>query len=184
MKRLFDVIVSLAVLVIFSPVFIALSLLIKLESSGPVFFMQQRVGLNGEIFPILKFRSMVVDAADLGPYFTRQNDPRITKIGRFIRKTSLDELPQLFNVLKGEMSLVGPRPDVPEQRKGYTQQEWDKRNSVKPGITGLAQALLRSAATADERKRLDLQYVDKISFGYDAWIILQTVKQLVTKGSY
>ncbi len=183
MKRLFDVSISIILLLILSPLLLLLALLIKLESKGPVFFRQERVGLNGQPFAIYKFRSMVPDAASSGPHFTRDNDPRITRTGRFIRKTSLDELPQLINVLKGEMSLVGPRPNVPVQRNEYSEDEWVKRNAVRPGITGLAQAVHRSSATAEQRTRLDLEYVDKSSMGFDLWIILLTIKQVIFKGA-
>ncbi len=125
---------------------------------------------------------MVVDAATIGPYFTQDGDSRITAVGRFLRKSSLDELPQLFNVLNGDMSIVGPRPNVPEQITEYSEQEWGKRNSVRPGITGQAQALLRSEVTAEERTRLDLDYVDKVSIGFDIRIILLTVRQVLFKG--
>jgi len=178
-KRVFDIVMSLVTLLFASPVLIMVALLIKFESRGPVIFKQERVGRFGKTFFIYKFRSMVVDAATQGPYFTQANDPRITRIGRFVRKTSLDELPQLINVLKGDMSLVGPRPDVPKQRSNYTQYEWDKRNSVRPGITGLAQAKLRSVATLEERTRLDLEYVDRASITFDLWVIILTVKQVL-----
>lgn len=179
MKRLFDILVSLVALLVFAPVMLVVALLIKWQSPGPVLFRQTRVGLHGQHFSIYKFRSMVVDAAEKGPYFTKGDDPRITSIGRILRKTSLDELPQILNVLLGNMSVVGPRPDVPVQREGYTQEQWDKRNSVRPGITGLAQAVKRSSATPEERTRLDLEYVDKASVWFDIYIILLTVKQVL-----
>jgi lipopolysaccharide/colanic/teichoic acid biosynthesis glycosyltransferase len=184
MKRLFDVCVSIMLILILFPLIMVVALLVKMGSSGPVFFMQDRVGLNGRLFKMYKFRSMVANAESQGPYFTSTGDPRITKIGRFIRKTSLDELPQLFNVLLGDMSLVGPRPNVMLQKKDYIDQEWNKRNSVRPGITGLAQAKLRSAATPKQRTMLDLEYVDKASVIFDIWIILLTIKQVLTKGSH
>lgn len=183
-KRLFDISVSAVLLIILMPLMTLLAILIKLESAGNVIFRQQRVGRNGEIFSIYKFRSMVVNASAQGPYFTRENDSRVTRVGRFVRKTSLDELPQLINVLKGDMSLVGPRPNIPEQEGEYTPEEWNKRNSVRPGITGLAQATLRSAATYEERTRLDLEYVDKSWFLYDIKIILMTMAQIFGKGGY
>jgi lipopolysaccharide/colanic/teichoic acid biosynthesis glycosyltransferase len=127
---------------------------------------------------------MVDGAATQGSHFTEDRDPRITRIGGFIRKTSLDELPQLINVLSGEMSLVGPRPNVPKQRVEYTGEEWSKRNAVRPGITGLAQATLRSAATPKERTSLDLEYVDKSGFVYDLWILVLTVRQVLFRGSH
>lgn len=182
MKRLFDVIVSALVLVFLIPVFILIAVAIKLDSEGTVLFKQTRVGLGEKGFSIFKFRSMVQNSSQIGPHYTSQNDGRITKIGRFLRRTSLDELPQLLNVLKGEMSLVGPRPNVFVQRHEYSQEDWDKRNSVKPGITGLHQATLRSASTAEERLALDLKYVNKASFLLDLKIILLTVKQIIFKG--
>lgn len=182
MKRAFDILVSVLILIPALPFLLLITLLIKIESKGPVIFKQERVGRFGKIFSIYKFRSMVVDAAKQGPYFTQNGDPRITRIGRFIRKTSLDELPQIINVLCGDMSLVGPRPDVPVQRSNYTEAQWNKRNSVRPGITGLAQATLRSAATLEERTSLDLEYVDNVSLGYDIWVILMTIKQVLFKG--
>jgi len=181
-KRVFDILVSLLVLIPASPFMILTALLIKLESKGPAIFKQERVGRFGTSFFIYKFRSMVVAAASQGPHFTQDGDPRITRVGRIVRKTSLDELPQLINVLKGDMSLVGPRPDVPKQRSDYTENDWKKRNLVRPGITGLAQAKLRSAATFEERTRLDLEYVDNASFSYDIWVILMTVKQVLFRG--
>ena len=184
MKRIFDVIVSFLVLMSVLPVMVLVALMIKIDSKGPVIFRQQRVGRHGQGFCIYKFRSMVVDATTQGPHFTKDEDPRITRIGSFIRKTSLDELPQLINVLKGEMSLVGPRPNVSKQREEYTDEEWDRRNSVRPGITGLAQAKLRSAATPAERTSLDLEYVGKVGLLYDLWIIILTVRQVVFKGSH
>jgi len=181
-KRLFDITVSLVLLLLAAPLMILVTILIRVESNGPAIFRQERIGQYGQIFTIYKFRSMKSDAESQGPHFTTSNDPRITRSGRFIRKTSIDELPQLFNVLMGDMSLVGPRPNVPKQRSEYTEQEWNKRNSVRPGITGLAQAVFRSAATPEQRTRLDLEYVDKVSMFFDIWIILLTIKQVVYKG--
>ncbi len=184
MKRAFDILVSLIMLLFLSPVMLALTLWVMLDSDGGPFYRQQRVGIGGREFGILKFRSMVANADQIGGYSTVEGDHRITKAGAFLRKTSLDELPQLLNVLFGDMSLVGPRPNVPAQREQYTQEEWNKRNSVRPGITGLAQATVRSAATPEERTALDLDYVDKQSFTFDLKIILMTVLQVLGKGSY
>ncbi len=182
MKRLFDVVLSALILFPVLLVMIIVAIFIKSESKGPVLFKQERVGLHGKIFTIYKFRSMIIDAARQGPYFTQENDSRITRTGRFIRKASLDELPQLFNVLFGDMSLVGPRPNVPAQKNGYTEAEWNKRNSVRPGITGLAQAHLRSAATPEQRTELDLKYVDRSSLLFDFQIILVTALQVIFRG--
>ncbi|MEO1944247.1 MAG: sugar transferase [Candidatus Thioglobus sp.] len=184
MKQTFDCIISLIAILLVFPILLLVAIWIKLESKGPIIFIQKRIGREGKIFLIYKFRSMIADASKKGPYFTQKEDPRITKSGRFVRKTSIDELPQLFNVLKGDMSLVGPRPNVPEQKIEYTESDWHKRNSVRPGITGLAQAKLRSIATPEERTKMDLEYVDKASFSYDLWIMILTVKQIVFKGSY
>jgi len=183
-KRLFDITLSLFFLLFLIPVLILVAILIKIESKGPAIFTQLRVGKNGNEFSIYKFRSMIVDAPGQGPYFTQDNDPRITRVGRLVRKTSLDELPQLINVLKGDMSLVGPRPNVIAQRSEYTSEDWNKRNSVRPGITGLAQATLRSAATTEERTKLDLEYVDKSSFLFDIKILIMTVGQVLGKGGF
>ncbi len=182
MKRIFDLGVGVFLLIFLAPIMILVALLIRIDSKGTVIFKQKRVGKNGEIFTMYKFRSMRLNAEISGPYYTKPKDPRITRVGKFIRKTSLDELPQIFNVIKGNMSLVGPRPNVSVQKKEYTQEEWEKRNMVKPGITGLAQAKLRSIASAEERKSLDLEYVDQTSFSYDIWIILITIRQIILQG--
>jgi len=184
MKRGVDILISLWALIILIPVMIIVFLWIKFESKGSAIFVQKRVGRNGSVFHMYKFRSMEANAVTNGPHFTKVNDSRITNSGKFIRRTSLDELPQLFNVLMGDMSLVGPRPNVPVQRDEYTEDEWTKRNTVHPGITGLAQATLRSEATPEERTRLDLEYVEQASFIFDIKIILLTIKQLMLKGSH
>jgi len=181
-KRIVDIVVSLLALIILSPLIILIALLIKYDSKGCVIFKQERVGQFGKAFSLYKFRSMIAGSESVGPYYTRDGDPRITPVGKIVRKTSLDELPQLINVLRGDMSLVGPRPDVPKQRANYTESDWNKRNLVRPGITGLAQARLRSNASLDERTRLDLEYVENVSLGYDFWIIIMTVRQVLLKG--
>lgn len=182
-KRLFDIVVSLVALLALSPVLLATALAVVLESGLPVLFRQVRVGQGGREFGMYKFRSMVKDAAAIGPYHTSADDPRITRVGRFIRRTSLDELPQLFNVLLGDMSLVGPRPDVPAQRALYAPADWQARSSVRPGITGLAQARLRSAATEAQRLALDLQYVRDHSLWLDLRIVFWTLGRLTGRGS-
>lgn len=137
-KRLFDVIVSFIALLLLSPFFLIIGIAIKLGSRGPVFYRGKRVGRHGEPFGMYKFRSMVVDAENIGPSVTYQNDPRITRMGRFLRATKLDELPQLINVLKGDMSLVGPRPETDDHVIHYTPEQ-KRVLSVRPGIVGLAQ---------------------------------------------
>ncbi|HEX3820028.1 MAG TPA: sugar transferase [Candidatus Sulfotelmatobacter sp.] len=195
-KRAIDIVVSLTAIVLLSPVMILTAILVKLTSPGPVFFMQKRLGLNKRMFHIFKFRTMVVDAEarlkDLehkneanGPVFKIKKDPRITSIGTFLRKTSIDELPQLFNVLKGEMSLVGPRP---LQVRDYELFEtfcgdWQrKRFSVRPGITCLWQIKGRSSTTFERWMELDLQYIRTWSLWLDLEILAKTVPA-VLKGS-
>ncbi len=182
-KRFFDVSLALVLLLLLSPVFIIV-IIVNKSSSGNIFYLQERVGRYGMLFYIYKFRSMVPNADKLGGYSTVVHDVRITKIGKILRRTSLDELPQLVNVLLGDMSLVGPRPDVPAQRVNYRVEDWEKRCSVRPGITGLAQAKVRSAAKPGERLSLDLEYINKSSFLFDLKILWLTVGQVFGKGSF
>ncbi|WP_410222092.1 sugar transferase [Pedobacter sp.] len=201
----FDKLLSFIALVILLPILIIVALLIKIDSRGPVFFRQVRVGKNRINFKIYKFRSMFTDtkrfAGDVssvskelskeelmklrGSFVTKNNaDSRITKVGKFIRKTSIDELPQLLNVLLGDMSLVGPRPDTPIQEIDYTSEQWVKRSLVKPGITGLSQVSGRSNLSLEETIRLDLEYVDNYSFKLYLKIIFKTFSQVIlAKGS-
>lgn len=182
MKRVMDVALSLLALVLLSPLLLLVAIAVWLESGVPVFFRQTRLGLGGREFNMLKFRSMRHNAASTGPYFTEVNDPRITRIGRFIRRTSIDELPQLINVLRGDMSLVGPRPDVPVQRALYSDADWAQRCSVRPGITGLAQALLRSEGSEAQRLEMDLRYTREQGLGLDMKIMWWTLGRLSGKG--
>lgn len=183
MKRTMDVLLSLVALALLSPLLLATAAAVALESGRPVLFRQTRIGRGGRAFGMYKFRSMVKNAAAIGPYYTSSDDPRITRVGRFIRRTSLDELPQLFNVVRGDMSLVGPRPDVPAQRELYTPEEWELRCSVRPGITGLAQAMLRSKATPAQRRELDLRYAREHSLWLDLRIVAWTLARMSGKGS-
>lgn len=183
MKRLVDIALSLLALLVLSPLLLVTALAITWETGFPVLFRQSRLGLNGREFGMLKFRSMVRDASSIGPYFTQTDDPRITRVGRIIRRTSIDELPQLMNVLWGDMSLVGPRPDVPAQRSLYTAADWAQRCSVRPGITGLAQALYRSNATDAQRLEADLRYTREISIGLDLKICWWTLRRLSGEGA-
>ena len=192
-KRIIDFVVSLTLIVLLSPLFLVVAILIKLTSRGPVFFVQKRLGLNKRRFSICKFRTMVADAeqrihelADLnevsGPVFKIRKDPRITSIGRLLRKTSMDELPQLFNVLKGEMSLVGPRPLPVRDYEGFDQ-DWQRRRfSVLPGITCLWQVNGRSAISFEKWMELDLQYIDQWCLWLDLKILARTIPA-VLKGS-
>ncbi|MEE6647626.1 sugar transferase [Limosilactobacillus pontis] len=185
-KRTLDIILSSVGLVCLSPLMAVIAYKIKKEDKGPVFYKQVRVGKNGRHFEMYKFRSMVVNADQLleqlkgqneveGAMFKMKHDPRITKIGHFIREHSLDELPQLVNVLKGDMSLVGPRPSLPSEVAQYT--DYDKqRLYVVPGCTGLWQATERNNVGFDEMVDLDLEYIKKANLIYDCKIILKTIK--------
>ena len=195
-KRAIDVAISLTAIILVSPVMLLTALLVKLTSPGPIFFVQNRLGLNKRMFQIYKFRTMVMDAEarlkDLehqneanGPVFKIKKDPRITLIGSFLRKTSIDELPQLFNVLKGEMSLVGPRPLQVRDYELFEVhcQDWQrKRFSVRPGITCLWQVMGRSSITFEKWMELDLQYIRNWSLWLDLEILAKTVPA-VLKGS-
>ena len=181
-KRFFDITISFFAILLLLPILLGVSVVICMSDFHSPLFQQKRIGRFEREFNILKFRSMIVNAEHLGNYYTSIDDPRITWLGYFIRKTSIDELPQLFNVLKGDMSLVGPRPDVPKQRGLYTENEWRLRCSVRPGITGLAQATSRSDATFMERKTMDLYYIENQTFFYDLFIIFLTFKQIFGKG--
>ena len=183
MKRIFDFVVAAPALLVLSPILVAAAVAIALETGRPIFFTQTRVGRGDREFGMVKFRSMVKNAASIGPYNTQAGDPRITRVGRFLRRTSIDELPQLLTVLKGDMSLVGPRPALPVQRSLYNAADWAQRCSVRPGITGLAQAALRSDATPEQRLALDLQYAREHGLRMDAKILLLTLGRLSAKGA-
>ncbi len=178
LKRTADLVLGTAALVVLSPVMAAVAMAVKLSSPGPVFYRQARLGRGARPFRIYKFRSMVTNAPDLrnadGSAFSGDEDPRVTKVGRFIRKTSLDELPQFINVVLGDMSLVGPRPDQVDQIQYYSDEERAKL-LVKPGITGLAQISGRNTISWEERKRLDVEYVHRRTLILDASIVLRTV---------
>jgi lipopolysaccharide/colanic/teichoic acid biosynthesis glycosyltransferase len=184
MKRAMDLFLSLLALVLLAPLMLATALAVAAESGWPVLFVQRRMGRGGRVFNMLKFRSMVSDATAIGPHFTATDDPRITRVGRLIRRASFDELPQLLNVLKGDMSLVGPRPDLPVQQADYAEADWRERCSVRPGITGLAQAHLRSQATPQQRLALDLQYARQASLALDLRILGWTLARLGGRGGH
>lgn len=173
-KRTFDILLSAVALLVLFPFFLLIALLIKLDNRGPVFYIDKRVGKRGSHFNVYKFRTMVVEAAKMGlGRATATADPRITRVGRLLRDYSLDELPQLVNVLKAEMSIVGPRPTIPAQVAQYTAYE-RKRLQMKPGLTGWAQINGRNALTWEQRIELDIWYVEHWSFLLDLWIVLKT----------
>ena len=174
-KRIVDILVSLTALVILAPFMALIAVAICLNSSGSPIFSQTRVGKDCRPFQIYKFRSMVKDAPKLGTFQTADNDPRITSVGRFLRFTSLDELPQIWNVFIGNMSLVGPRPMVPVQESQYQPEDWKKRHLVKPGITGLSQVSGRSTLTLEEQVHFDTAYVQNPSLWQDMKILLKTI---------
>ena len=185
LKRLFDILASSVALALLSPLMITVAIVVKLGSKGPVLFKQERVGLYGRSFHMLKFRSMVVNAEELkaklmaqnertGPVFKMQRDPRVTAVGRFIRKYSIDELPQFINVLRGEMTIVGPRPPVPREVDQY--EAWQRRRlSVRPGITCVWQVSGRDSIGFEEWMYLDMQYIDNWSLAQDFQLIFKTV---------
>ncbi len=195
MKRLTDIIVATFLLVLFLPIIPVVAILIRFDSPGPIFFKQRRIGKDGKAFDFYKFRSMVSGAENVidalrplsgvdGPVFKIKEDPRVTRVGRFLRRSSLDELPQLINVLRGEMSIVGPRPNLPSEVSQYL--PWQrKRLDVTPGITCFWQIAGRSHIGFQEWMRLDLEYVRKRSYVTDLKIMMKTVPAVIArKGAY
>ena len=194
-KRPLDFVASTVGRVLLSPLFLVLAILVKLDSRGPVFFKQMRVGKDGREFEFYKFRSMVQDAEQMkkklmhlneleGPVFKISDDPRITSSGNFLRRTSLDELPQLFNVLRGDMSLVGPRPPLPAEVANY--ESWQRQKlAVLPGLTCLWQISGRNHIGFTEWMRLDIEYIRRQSFGVDVKILARTLPAVLTrKGAF
>jgi len=194
-KRTLDIAVSALAIVLLTPILVAVALMVKLTSRGPVFYVQERVGRDGEPFKMLKFRSMYVDAHDRrhehvdrnihdGPIFKIRDDPRVTSVGRVIRRLSIDELPQLFNVLKGDMSLVGPRPPLPEEFAHYSTRE-RQRLLVKPGVTCIWQVSGRSDLDFQTWIDMDLQYIQTWTLRLDLVLLIKTVPAVVTgRGAY
>lgn len=194
-KRIFDILASAAALILLSPLFLFLAIKIKHEDGGPVFYSQERIGKNGKPFKMWKFRSMIVNADQMidrlkekneinGAMFKIKDDPRVTKVGKWIRKYSLDELPQFYNVLIGDMSLVGPRPPLPNEVKEYT--DYDKqRLSVMPGCTGLWQVTKRNDADFDEMVWLDIVYINHSGILEDLKLMIKTVGVIIhPNGAY
>ena len=184
-KRIIDIIGAGLGLILLSPIIAVVACAVKVTSKGPIFFSQKRVGKNGELFEMYKFRSMVVNAEELkgnledqnemsGPMFKIKDDPRVTKVGKFIRKTSIDELPQLWNVLKGDMSLVGPRPSLPKEVEQFDNWMF-KRLSVRPGLTCYWQVSGRNNIDFEDWMKLDCRYVDERNLWIDIKLIFKTV---------
>jgi lipopolysaccharide/colanic/teichoic acid biosynthesis glycosyltransferase len=189
LRRALDVTVSSAALLLLMPILAIIALSIRLGSAGPVLFIQRRVGKNGQEFPVFKFRSMYIDAEKrldallganerTGPVFKMRQDPRVTRVGRVLRKFSLDEVPQLLNVLRGEMSLVGPRPALPREVALYTPEQ-RLRLSVTPGLTGLWQVSGRANLSFEKSMELDLEYIQRQSFTFNLVLLARTVPAVV-----
>ena len=180
LKRGLDILVSLSALIVLTPLWLVIAIAIKLESKGPVIFKQERAGKDGKPFIFYKFRTMKVDAAPFGPSPKYNNDKRLTKFGRILREYSLDELPQLLNILRGDMSMVGPRPLYLSQIAEWSEEQ-RKRLSVKPGVTGLAQISGRGALTREEKLELDVKYVRTAGFFVDARILWLTIGHVLKR---
>ncbi|ABI47167.1 sugar transferase [Synechococcus sp. CC9311] len=181
MIRIADLVLSLILLMVAIPLLAVATFLISVESRGWPVFSQVRIGKYGKEFIIYKLRTMYVNASKDGNFATKKGDKRITRVGGFLRATSIDELPQLINVIRGDMSFVGPRPDVPTQKEMYTEREFIFRHSVQPGITGLAQIRGRSGATHEIRLKNDCEWVEKRSFTLYLKILMITVYSVLTK---
>jgi len=179
-KRIIDIILATIAIILTLPLFVIIAILIKKEDKGTVFYKQIRTGKNGKNFEMFKFRSMNV--VERGKEMTIKHEQRVTKIGKFLRKTSLDELPQFINVLKGDMSFIGPRPWIVEYYERFTEEQ-KKRVNVRPGIIGLAQAKGRNRITIFEKIKYDLEYIDNIDFQLDFKILILTIKVMI-KGNY
>ncbi len=178
-KRFSDIIFSIVLLIISTPIIIIMAIAIKLDSKGPVFFVQDRTGLNGKPFKMIKFRGMVNNASDIGPELTQRDDPRITRVGKILRRTSIDEIPQMFNVLKGDMSLVGPRPEITSITSKYSEEQKEVFK-FKPGVTGYSQVNGRQMLSPEERVNMEIDYYNKASFWSDLLIATSTFKVIVS----
>ncbi len=178
-KRLTDIIISLFTLLISLPVILIFIIAIKLETKGPAFFLHERTGYKGKKFKLFKLRGMVYNALEIGPGITQKNDPRITKVGKILRRTSIDEIPNFINVLKGEMSIVGPRPEIVTITSEYAERQkiiYD----YKPGITGISQINGRQTLTPDERVKMEIEYYNKATFFSDLKVIFKTFKVVIS----
>jgi len=178
-KRCTDIILSIVLLIISTPIIIIAAIVIKLDSIGPVFFVQDRTGLNGKPFKMVKFRGMVNNALEIGPELTQRGDPRITRVGKILRRTSIDEIPQMFNVLMGDMSLVGPRPEIISITSKYNVEQKEVFK-FKPGITGYSQINGRQLLSPDKRVKMEVEYYRKTNFRSDFLIVASTFKVILS----
>lgn len=174
-KRLTDIFFSLFILIIFSPILLLAAIAIKLESKGPVFYLHERTGFKEEKFKLYKLRGMVNNALEIGPEITQINDPRLTKVGKLLRRTSIDEIPNFINVIRGEMCLVGPRPDIASITDKYTSEE-RKVLEFKPGVTGISQINGRQTLTPEARVKMEINYYNNATFFSDLIIMIKTLK--------
>jgi lipopolysaccharide/colanic/teichoic acid biosynthesis glycosyltransferase len=178
-KRLTDIIISIIILVVTSPLLILCALLIKIESKGPVFFIHERTGTNGKNFKMIKFRGMIDNALQHGPDLTQINDPRLTKMGKFLRRTSIDEIPNFFNVLMGDMSIIGPRPEMPSITKNYNDEQ-KKIFQFTPGVSGYSQVNGRQLLTPQQRVQMEIDYYKNENFISDFILLFKTIKVVIT----
>lgn len=179
LKRFTDILFSIIVLLLSLPLFLIAMIAIKLDSKGPVFFIHERTGYKGKPFKMIKFRGMIDNALAYGPELTQENDPRITRVGKILRRTSFDEVPQFINVLKGEMSIIGPRPEIISITNTYN--EYQRRVfDYKPGITGISQINGRQKLTPDQRTKMEIEYYEKENFWSDLKILFKTISVVLT----
>lgn len=185
-KRLIDIVICILAFPLFAIFFILVGIAIKLEDRGPVFYCGERLGKDGKVFRMFKFRSMKIDAPDIrnqdGTTYNAKDDPRVTRVGRFIRETSIDEIPQILNVLRGDMSIIGPRPSLPDMLNEYTPDELPKLN-VRPGITGYCQAYYRNSMPGREKRLVDAWYANNLNFWLDIRIFYKTIVAVVKRES-
>lgn len=179
LKRFTDILFSIIVLLLSLPLFLIAMIAIKLDSKGPVFFIHERTGYKGKPFKMIKFRGMIDNALAYGPELTQENDPRITRVGKILRRTSFDEVPQFINVLKGEMSIIGPRPEIISITNTYNEYQ-RKVFDYKPGITGISQINGRQKLTPDQRTKMEIEYYEKENFWSDLKILFKTISVVLT----
>jgi lipopolysaccharide/colanic/teichoic acid biosynthesis glycosyltransferase len=178
-KRIVDIVIGLVMLIVFAPIMLICMIAIKIESPGPAIFVHKRSGLNGKCFKMYKLRGMVDNALEIGPELTQINDPRLTKTGKLFRRLSLDEIPQFYNVIKGEMTLIGPRPEIPSITERYNEHQ-KKVFNFKPGITGVSQINGRQTLSPEERVQMEIEYYSNATFWSDFIIFLKTPHVVIT----